>query len=140
MKELLAKMEQKGFYFPSARSDETGIVYDIKNALGYPSILNSIVDEFNTLLPKHLDGVVATSPEGIILAATLASKYGYELTTIKNRANGWANRIIGAMPSRDSSLAYIDTVFNAKTNISAVQNFVEMYMNSNLDNMYVLQK
>ena len=133
-------MDEHGYYFPSANNYSVGKVVDVTNALGYPVVLNAIVDQLNTIIPSDVEGLVSATPKGTVLASTLASRHGYQHTTIKEEANGWANRIVGAMPSRDSNLVYIDTVFHEKTDFYNLHQFVVEPLNSYLDHAYVLQK
>jgi len=58
---------------------------DIKKAYGFPEILNEITDRLYALIPKEANCIAASDYGGLPLATAISSKYGLNLTLIRNK-------------------------------------------------------
>lgn len=131
MKGLIEKLNQLGVLERQKvilKSKKISDFYiDIKKAYGFPEILNEITDRLYTLIPKEADCIVASDYGGLPLAAAISSKYGLNLTLIRNkRKNYGLNKMIdGYIPNQKDKIAIVDDVMTTGSSLKKIINVIK---------------
>ncbi|MBS3090742.1 orotate phosphoribosyltransferase [Candidatus Pacearchaeota archaeon] len=95
---------------------------DIKKAYGFPEILNEITDRLYALIPKEANCIAASDYGGLPLATAISSKYGLNLTLIRNKKkNHGLNKLIdGYIPNPKDKIAIVDDVMTTGTSLKKI--------------------
>ena len=95
---------------------------DIKKAYGFPEILNEITDRLYALIPKEANCIASSDYGGLPLATAISSKYGLNLTLIRNKKkNHGLNKLIdGYIPNPKDKIAIVDDVMTTGTSLKKI--------------------
>lgn len=103
------------------RSGDTSAYYcDIKEAFGYPELLNKITNELLKLVPKNTTCIAGSGYGGITLASLVAYKMKLPLVLVRDRIkdHGTKKSIDGYIPNKNDIICIIDDVFTTGGSIN----------------------
>ena len=103
------------------RNGSTSHYYcDIKEAFGYPKILNKITDELLKLVPKNTTCIAGSGYGGITLATLIAHKKKLPLVLVRDKVkdHGTKKAIDGYIPEKKDVVCIVDDVYTTGSSIS----------------------
>ena len=126
MKGLIKKLNQIGVLERQKvilKSKKTSHFYiDIKKAYGFSEILNEITDRLYVLIPKEANCIAASDYGGLPIATSISSKYGLNLTLIRNKKkNHGLNKLIdGYIPNPKDKVIIVDDVMTTGSSLKKI--------------------
>ena len=102
------------------RSGITSSYYcDIKEALGYPKILDEIIKQLTSLIPKETTCIVGSGYGGITLASDVSFAKGLPLVLVRDvvKNHGTKKIIDGYLPDKKDHSCIVDDVFTTGSSV-----------------------
>lgn len=103
------------------RSGDASAYYcDIKEAFGYPELLNKITNELLKLVPKNTTCIGGSGYGGITLASLVAYKLKLRLVLVRDKTkdHGTKKIIDGYTPNKNDTVCIVDDVFTTGSSIN----------------------
>ena len=93
---------------------------DVKEAIGYPKILNKMVSELLKLIPKNCTCIAGSGYGGITLASLVANKKRLPLILVRDKVknHGTKKSIDGYIPNKNDVVCIVDDVFTTGSSIT----------------------